>query len=167
MTIAQSLLADLDREAVHTRKMLEAVPEDRLDFRPHPKSWTMAALAGHIAEAPMWAHGFLEDEMDFAQMGDYQPFVPEQKAELLAALDKNLAACREAIGKLDDAAMRRNWTARMGDKVLSSSPRHEVARDVLVHHWIQHRGQLQVYLRLCDATVPPTYGPTADVAEWS
>lgn len=165
--LTQSLLADLAREATLTKKMLEAVPEQHFGFRPHPKSWTVAQLAGHLAEAPMWAHGFLEDEMDFAQMGDYQPFVPKDKAELLATLDKNLATCRESLGMLDDAAMHRNWTARMGDKVMSSSPRHEVARDVLIHHWIQHRGQLQVCLRLCDVAVPPTYGPTADVQEWS
>jgi len=127
----------------------------------------MAQLAGHLAEAPMWATGMVEDEMDFAQMGDYRPFVPADKQELLAALDQNLAACRDAIARFDDARMHATWTARMGEKVLSKAPRHQVLRDVLVHHWIQHRGQLQVYLRLCDVPVPPTYGPTADVPEWS
>lgn len=167
MTITQSLLSDLTREAALTVKVLQAVPEDRFDYRPHDKSWTMAALAGHLAEAPMWAHGFLEDEMDFAQLADYQPFVPKDKAELFATLETNLATCRSSLERLDDDAMRRTWTARMGDKVLQQAPREQVVRDVLIHHWIQHRGQLQVYLRLCDAAVPPTYGPTADVPEWS
>lgn len=167
MTIADSLLADLDREAERTRKLLAAAPEERFAFRPHEKSWTLAELAGHLAEAPMWAHGYLEDEMDFAQMGDYRPFVPKDKAELMAKLDENLAVCRDALAALDDARMRDTWTGRMGDRVLVQAPRDQLVRDTLIHHWIQHRGQLQVYLRLCDVPVPPTYGPTADVAEWS
>jgi len=167
MTITHSLLSDLEREAALTLKVLQAVPESRFDYRPHEKSWSMAALAGHLAENPMWAHGFLEDEMDFAQLDDYRPFVPKDKQELLATLDKNLAACRDSLDKLDDDAMRATWTARMGDKVVQAAPREQVVRDILIHHQVQHRGQLQVYLRLCGAPVPPTYGPTADVPDWS
>ncbi|MGE3353919.1 MAG: DinB family protein [Planctomycetota bacterium] len=167
MTLASALLADFDRETVLTRRILDAVPEDRLPWRPHAKSWTLAQLASHIAEAPSWASSMFEDEMDFAAMADYRPFEAKDKQELLQMLDKNVAECRAALQGRDDAAMRGIWTARMGDKVLMQEPRHQVLRTIAIHHWIQHRGQLQVYLRLCDAVVPPTYGPTADVAEWS
>lgn len=167
MTIASDLLADLDREAILTRKILAAIPDDRFDFQPHPKSWTLGKLAGHIAEAPSWTPAWREDSMDFAAMGDYQPFSAKNRTELLTGLDRNVAVAREALAGFDDALMRGTWTARMGDKVLMAGPRAEVMRTTLIHHWIQHRGQLQVYLRLCGVAVPPTYGPTADVAEWA
>ncbi len=167
MTIASDLLADLEREAALTRKTLAAIPDGKFDFRPHPRSWTLGQLAGHIVDAPSWIPAWREDSMDFAAMGDYQPFTAKTTAELLAGLDRHMAAAREALAGFDDRLMRGTWTARKGDQELMKGRRDEVMRTTLLNHVIQHRGQLQVYLRLCGAIVPPTYGPTADVAEWS
>ena len=165
--IARALIADFDREVALTRRTLEAIPADRLDFRPHPRSWTLAELAGHIAETPSWTPGWQQDEMDFAALDGYAPVVPSDRDDLLRRFDDNVRSARELLGGFDDERMRAKWVARMGEQVLIDCPRAESMRTVLIHHWIQHRGQLQVYLRLCDAPVPPTYGPTADVAEWS
>jgi len=165
MTISQDLVADFEREAAHTRTLLEAVPEDKLAWQPHEKSMSLAQLAGHIAEMPVWLGSILEgDELDFeAMMGDYSPFVPESRSELLDALAKNQALFAPALAGKDDGFLRAKWTMRKGPKVLLRSPRVDVIRDILLHHLAHHRGQLTVYLRLLDVSVPPTYGSTADV----
>ncbi|MFO1078807.1 MAG: DinB family protein [Planctomycetota bacterium] len=166
MSLADALLSDLRAEAALTRKVLEAVPENRFAWQPHARSMTLGQLASHIAETPTWTPAMLESHMDFAAMGDYRPFAAASKKDLLAAHDRNVAAACDAIAGRDDAFMKQDWTATKGDKVLMRLPRHAVLRQTILHHWIQHRGQLQVYLRLCDTPVPQTYGPTADFPEF-
>jgi len=162
LSIANDLLHDLEAEAKKTRAMLAVVPEERFDWKPHPKSMTLGALACHVAENPAWIPAMLEDEMDFAAMGDYRPLAVQSRAELLAAFDKNLRAGEEAIRGRSDALLSTTWTMKNGAKVLWQAPKHEAIRGTGVHHWIHHRGQLSVYLRLLDVPLPQTYGPTAD-----
>ena len=162
MGIASNLIADFDREAAYTRKMIQAVPEDKYTWQPHRKSWTMAQLVGHIAESPSWLGAIFDDEMDFGDMPEYQPFQPETKAQAEETLERNLASFSKLLGDKDDAFLQGTWTMRKGDKVLMKAPRSEVIRETLIHHLAHHRGQLSVYLRLVDAPVPATYGGTAD-----
>jgi uncharacterized damage-inducible protein DinB len=161
-SIAADLIRDLEAEAAKTRTMLAAVPEERLDWKPHAKSMTLAALASHLAENPSWISSMLEDGMDFADLGDYRPFVAKSRKELLEGFDKNLRAGLEAIRGKSDAFLCAAWTMRNGPKVLMTAPKHDAIRGTAIHHWIHHRGQLSVYLRLLDVPVPQTYGPTAD-----
>jgi len=162
MTIADDLTADFQRELPHTRKLLAAVPEAELGWRPHEQSWTLAQLAGHIAESPAWLSSIFEDEMDFARMQDYAPFVPETKAELLETAERNAGTFAPALEGREDAFLRADWTMRMGDQVILQAPRAQVIRDILIHHLVHHRGQLTVYLRLLGVPVPATYGNSAD-----
>lgn len=161
-TISQALVHDFDKEAAFTTTMLEAVPAEKLDWRPHEKSMTLGELAGHLAEMPNWLGACLEEGMDFAAMGDYRPYVPADKKELLAKWGENRATFAPQLDGKDDPFLRETWTMRMGDKVLMQCPRADVIRDILIHHTAHHRGQLSVYLRLLDVPVPSTYGPTAD-----
>jgi uncharacterized damage-inducible protein DinB len=162
MSIARSLVAHLQREGETTRKMLALVPEARLDWKPHEKSMTLGALASHLAETPLWVSSMLEDEMDFANMGDYKPFEAGSAAELVSALEKNLEGALDLIRERDDAFLTREWTARMGEKVVMRAPKGEVIREIALHHTIHHRGQLSVYLRMLGVPLPKVYGPTAD-----
>ena len=166
MTLAAALLADLAAETALTRRLLAAVPEGRFDWKPHAKSMTLGQLASHLAEAPSWTPAMIEPEMDFADMGDYRPLEAKDRAELLAALDRNVDQATAALRGRDDAFLQATWTGRRGDRILMQGPRHQIIRQTIVHHCIQHRGQLSVYLRLCDVPVPQTYGPTADYPEW-
>ena len=84
------LTPEFDQEFAETRKALERVPEDKFDWKPHEKSFTLGGLAGHIAENPGWVAGMIEDEMNLADMGDWKPFAPASKQELLEAYDKNV-----------------------------------------------------------------------------
>jgi uncharacterized damage-inducible protein DinB len=165
MSTARSLIADFDKEAALTRKVLAAVPEDRLAWKPHDKSMTLGGLAGHIAETPGWCGAMLEPDFDMAAgMTDWKPFQPATRKELLDAFDRNARAFAPLFADRDDAFMQETWTMRNGATVMISEPRHAVARMIAIHHSIHHRGQLTVYLRLLGVPVPGTYGPTADEA---
>lgn len=155
----------LEAEAELTRKMLAAIPEDRLDYKPHPKSMSLAELGGHIAETPSWVVSMAEDGMDMTEMmKEWKPFVPESRAEMLERHEQSVQLALEVVTGKDEAFMGATWTMRAGDQVLMQCPRAEVMRQMLVHHLCHHRGQLSVYLRLLDAPVPGTYGPSADEA---
>lgn len=164
-TVLDRLLRDFEAEVANTRRLLEALPEDRFDWKPHERSWTLGALAGHVAEAAGWADAMLEDDFDFAAVArDYQPFVPKDRADLLEHHDKGVASFLETFRGRDDAFMDATWTMRNGDAIFLSMPRDAAVRATILHHVIHHRGQLTVYLRLLDVKVPSTYGPSADSA---
>ena len=168
MSIAEALIADMKAEGAMSRAVLEAVPAEKYDWQPHEKSMSLGGLAGHIAETPTWLGSMMEDTFDFAaDMGDYKPFVPADKSDLLAAFDENLASAIALLEGKDDDFMVGEWKGMKGDKELMVGPRSGIARMILVHHAAHHRGQLTVYLRMLDVPVPPTYGPTADFPDWS
>lgn len=165
MSISEGLVNDFKSEREKTRKVLQAVPEDQLDWSPHEKSMTLGALAGHIAENPAWIVAMHGDDFDLGDSGGgegYQPYVPEGVADLVETFEKNAAMLEETVAGWDDEFQQTEWTMRQGDKVLMTQPRHAVIRTILINHGVHHRGQLTVYLRLLGASVPPTYGPTAD-----
>jgi len=163
-TIATSLIRDFESEVPKSRALLEAVPEDRFDWKPHEKSMTLGELAAHVAEAPSWLSSMVDgDEMDFEGMADsYEPFSPATSQELLETFERYAKGSRAAIEGLDDAFLARDWTMRKGEQVLMTEPRDAIIRSILIHHVAHHRGQLTVYLRLLDLPVPATYGSTAD-----
>ena len=162
-TISEGLVEDFRDEAASTRKYLERVPEERFDWKPHEKSMSLGQLAGHLAEAPGWIAGMVEDEFDMGSLeGNYVPFVPKSRAELLETLQENMAVFEQVVAGKDDEFLSKDWTMRQGDTVLLTSPRHMAIRRTGIHHWIHHRGQLGVYLRELGVDLPPIYGPTAD-----
>ena len=162
-SIARSLIADMKQEGAFSRAVLEAVPADKFDWQPHEKSMSLGTLASHIAETPSWLGSMMEDVFDFgAMMAEYQPFAAADQAELLSALDENLAGALAMLEGKDDEFMTGIWKGVKGDKELMAGPRAAMMRSILVHHVAHHRGQLTVYLRLLGVPVPPTYGPSAD-----
>jgi uncharacterized damage-inducible protein DinB len=163
MTLTQLFLAELDREAPRTRRALEQVPLGRDDWKPHPKSMPLGRLAGLVASMPSWVTLIIEqDELDInppAGRGQYQQ--PATDA-LVETLEKHVTKARESLSKTnDDFLMTTKWRLLAGGKVVMETPRHIVLRDTL-NHLAHHRGQLTVYLRLNDRTVPAIYGPSAD-----
>jgi uncharacterized damage-inducible protein DinB len=163
--MTDALLPEFDHEMVNTRRVLERVPDDRLDWRPHPKSWAMGALATHVATLPSWTvETFNREELDLMPGGKEAPKAPEAKsqAELLSRFDDNVAKARAALSGATDAAFFQSWSLLMNGKKLLSMPRAAVLRSFVLSHLIHHRAQLGVYLRLNDIPVPALYGPSAD-----
>jgi uncharacterized damage-inducible protein DinB len=160
-SVQQIALGDLEHELASTRTLLERIPDDQLDWKPHAKSMALGALALHIATLPFWLQHVAEsDHLDLLGLPRNAP--PASRQEVLDAFDSHVAAMRAALQGADDAALLASWELRMGDKVLQRMPRLAVMRGMGINHFIHHRAQLGVYLRMLDVPLPPMYGPTAD-----
>ena len=164
MPLMQSLLPELDHEAASTRRILERVPMERADWRPHPKSFSLGELANHLTTLISWApYTMSSTELDFST-SSFEPPVRTTTEALLADFDAYVAAARAALDAADDEAALTAWTLRSGEQVHFTMPRIAVVRSMVMNHLIHHRAQLGVYLRLLDVPVPGMYGPSADDA---
>jgi uncharacterized damage-inducible protein DinB len=165
MPISDMILPEFDSEMTNTRKTLERVPDDKFDWRPHEKSFTMHDLAAHIANIPAWTAKTLnEDSFDVAPPDGSNFEVPKAKStsELLEMFDKNVSEARKAITEADDERMMASWTLLKGGQELITLPRIAVLRGFILNHNVHHRGQLTVYFRLNNIPVPALYGRSAD-----
>ena len=165
MPISAALLPEFDHEMRVTRSLLERVPESRAQFKPHPKSTALGALASHIANLAGWGQKVATlSELDFNPPGGSPVRIAAYQgaAELLQRFDANVAATRAAIAAASDDALRGTFTLKNGGHEIFSLPRVSALRSFLMNHLIHHRGQLSVYLRLNDVPLPSIYGPTAD-----
>jgi uncharacterized damage-inducible protein DinB len=165
MTIAQLLLPELEQEAAQTRKILERIPEDKFDYKPHEKSMTLGRLAAHVAELPSWGTMTLHTEV-LEMSPDWKPFVPTTRAEVTEKFETSFAEYKAALEKATDADLGVMWSFKAGGKTIMSMPRHAVLRGVVMNHLVHHRAQLGVYLRLNNIELPGMYGPSADEAKF-
>ena len=145
--------------------LLARIPEAKTGFRPHKKSWTMGELSMHVANLLNWTVSTLRTtELDMNPTGGTK-FVPpkfESAAATLKYFDESMGAAREAIAAASDADLSVMWSLKNAGQTLFSMPRSACLRGFVMNHLIHHRGQLTVYLRLCDVPLPKVYGPTAD-----
>ncbi|MGH7654457.1 MAG: DinB family protein [Gemmatimonadaceae bacterium] len=165
MAIRDALLPEFDTEMASTRKVLERVPIEKADYKPHAKSGSLGWLAWHVADLPHWVVETVnKEELDFAPPGAPRPAPPkvDSRDTLLASFDEKVAAARTAIAGASDDHLAKTWTLKAGGKTIFSMPRSMVLRSFVMNHMIHHRAQLGVYLRLNDVPVPGMYGPSAD-----
>ena len=161
-TPAALLFPDLDAELDSTRRMLERVPAEPADWRPHEKSMTLAPLAGHVAELPAFPSLMLEHD-DFEMPGSgYQPTEMTDPAERLATFDEESAKLRDLVERLTWERAMGRWTLRMDGEVVMQGVRAVLVRSAGLSHMAHHRAQLGVYLRMLDVPLPATAGPSAD-----
>jgi uncharacterized damage-inducible protein DinB len=161
MPFSQTILPEFDQEMKNTRKILECVPDGKLDYQPHPKSMSMARLATHVAELPGWASTTVDvDVLDMPP--GFKPRIAQSRAELLEIFDKAVAEARPKIEATSDEKWQQLWTFKFAGNTVLSMPRAAVLRSVVMNHLIHHRAQLGVFLRLNDVAIPGMYGPSAD-----
>lgn len=161
MSQIKKFAKQLEQEVTATREMLKRVPNDKLDWQPHPKSMTMRRLAAHVAELPGWVGMALDtSELDFAN-NQYEPQVINNNAELLEYFEKNLEDARQHFASAREEQLDDTWTLRNGDQIYSTDSKEDVIR-MSISQIIHHRAQLGVYLRLLDVPIPGSYGPSAD-----
>lgn len=161
MSLNENLIAELKHESANTRKMLERVPAEKHDWKPHEKSMKIGRLATHLAEIPTWITMMVNtDELDLMTMP--KAYVAENNAELLSFFDEKLGEAVTALQGATDEHLQKNWVLRRGEHVIYDMPRSAFLRSMAYSHLFHHRGQLSVYLRLLDIPVPGMYGPTAD-----
>jgi uncharacterized damage-inducible protein DinB len=159
---AHALIAELEAEAPATRRVLERVPADRFDWRPHPKSMSAGQLAQHVASIPGGVARLAQlDGLDVAtRPTEYASC--ESRESLLAALEASVAGAREFLAGLDEARANAIWRLSFGDREIFAIPRLGVMRTMCFNHWYHHRGELVVYLRMLNVPVPVVYGRSAD-----
>jgi len=162
MSIAEGLAQDLQFEREATRKMLEAVPMDKKDWRPHEKSMTLQHLAGHIAENPQWVETTMSMDVFEMDPAEYKPYLPATTAEMVETYNKNVALALSQLAGATDDVMMKPWKMVVGGQPAFEMPKAFVIAGFVVKHTIHHRGQLSVYLRMLDVPLPQIYGPTAD-----
>jgi uncharacterized damage-inducible protein DinB len=160
--IKESILPEYDHEMGSTRRLLERLPEEKLSWKPHQKSMSMAGLATHLANIPSWAGAILDDSC-FDLAAAPPPMAEERsRADILARFDQNVVLARSAIAARSDSELMAGWTLKRGEYEMFTLPKVACLRTFLLNHIIHHRGQLSVYLRLNDVPVPAIYGPSAD-----
>jgi len=161
MSLAAALLPEFDHEMTITRKILERVPEDRFDWKPHQKSFSMRDLAQHVATIAVWGRMTLaQPDIDLA--GFQGPAPVSTRADLLKLFDANASATRAALVATSDAELAAPWSLKRDGHTIFTMPRAAVWRSFVISHIVHHRGQLALYLRLNDVPVPSMYGPSAD-----
>ena len=165
MDFQQELIAEYDREAASTRKMLAAIPAD-VDFtyKPHPKSMSLGHLAGHISDtAGEWAISALTtDKLEFPPDHKWDPYIPALTEALLKQFDGQVAQAKAELAKFAQEKWDDNWKFVAGGTAWIDESKYKVWRTWVLNHLIHHRAQLGVYLRLLDKPIPGTYGPSAD-----
>lgn len=165
MSIGENWLPEFDQEMASTRKVLERIPADKLNWKAHPKSNTIGWVGMHLADIPAWIEMTLKnDELDIAPPGGEPYSMPDADSvqSILERFDKNVASGRAALASARDADFPKPWSLLKGGAVLLTMPRIAVLRSFVFNHLIHHRAHLCVYLRLNDVPVPGMYGPSAD-----
>jgi uncharacterized damage-inducible protein DinB len=160
MRIVDSILMELDQEAQTTKRVLDRIPEDKLAWKPHPKSFSLGQLALHIASVPgSVAAAAVPDSMEAPSFSQPEP---KSRQEVLDTFSSSLENAKDTLNKMDDARIMSMWSLTKNGKVLMSVPRIGFIRSILMNHNYHHRGQLSVYLRMLGVPVPSIYGPSAD-----
>lgn len=163
-TRCQLFIDELNAEYKSTRLCLERVPEALFDYKPHPKSMNLGYLSLLVAEIPLWIkHMVIDGEIDFVT---FKHFAPTTSAELVNHFEENMEAARNALNGTNDKELENTFSLKANGQLLYTAPKLKDISTTL-NHWVHHRGQLTVYLRLNDIPVPSIYGPSADDRNFS
>jgi len=161
MRMIDGMLAELEQEGETTRRVLERIPQAHLSWKPHAKSMSLGQLALHVATIP----GNVAELAALDTIPEPPAFVQREAdtaAELVPLLTASIEKARKVLGGFDDSRMTAMWRLQSGGKDILAMPRVALVRAIMLNHWYHHRGQLLVYLRLLNQSVPSVYGPTAD-----
>lgn len=160
MTIAQLLLRELEAEIPASRKCVERMKPELYDYKPHEKSMGMGYLSIMIADIPMWIEKTIIDGV--IDLATWPKYTAEVMPKLLENFDANVAAAKTALENVSDEALEKEeFILKMGEQVLMQSSKLDSVSSSL-NHWVHHRGELVVYMRLNNIAVPSIYGPSAD-----
>lgn len=157
--IVAGFAKELQAEYTSTKKCLERIPESLYDYKPHEKSMAMGYLALLVADIPRWITETIKTgEVDFAT---YKHFELSTADKLLAHFEENYKTVVELLESGNDEQLEGTFYLKDHGKVLYSDPKKD-AITADINHWVHHRGQLTVYMRMNNIPVPSIYGPSAD-----
>lgn len=160
MKAIDPILMEFEQEAHTTRRLLERVPNDKLDWRPHPKARSLGELANHIAVAQQKVSSAVQASTYQLEPGDGP--VPSRSEDIVSAFDRNVEEAKRLLAPMTDADLMSEWSGQVAGRTVFSAPKIGVIRGILLNHTYHHRGQLSAYLRQLGVSLPSVYGPTAD-----
>ena len=162
LRLADILLAEFDRETAVTRHLLAVAPESRSGWRPKDHAPTLGDLVTEVAARPADLVILLQaSSLDRrARHPAAVPFTSMTAA--LKAFDAAVARSRSVLAAASDTMLTATVTLVDEHGVGAAHPRLEALRALGFNRMIHERGQLSVYLRLCDVRLPPIYGPAID-----
>jgi len=160
MRLVDSILMELEQEAQTTKRVLGRIPDNKLAWRPHPKSYSLGQLALHIASTPGNVASIAAQ--DIVEAPNFSQPEAKSRQEVLDTFSKSIESAKDTLKNMDDARLAAPWSLTKNGKVVMSVPRIGFLRSVLMNHVYHHRGQLSVYLRMLEVPVPSIYGPSAD-----
>jgi uncharacterized damage-inducible protein DinB len=160
MRIIDPIIAELEQESQTTKRVLDRVPEGKLSWKPHAKSFSLGQLALHVAAIPAAIARLAS--VDNFEFGPFDRPEPKTRKEILDTFSESLAGAKQSLNQMDDGRVMSTWNGTRNGKVVLSMPRIGVLRAIMLNHLYHHRGQLVIYLRLLDVPLPSVYGPTAD-----
>lgn len=159
MELQHILIPEFQYEVTLTEKFIKRIPEDKMNWRPHPKSMTIKDLANHLAEMPQWVVAIMEkDELD---LEGYKAPDLNNTEDIVTLLREGVSSAESALRKPDET-YQELWKLKKGEQTMVEMPRMNVLRTLALNQLPHHRAQLGVYFRLLDIPVPSTYGPSAD-----
>ena len=157
--IINQFISEFEAEIAATKKCIERIPEKLFDWKPHEKSMKLGYLTLLVAEIPMWISTMIKTrEIDFKT---FKHAEPRTTSEMVTYFDENVNGAKQAFQELSIEDLSKPFVLKNGDQIIISSPLNENISSTL-NHWVHHRGQLTVYMRLNDILVPSIYGPSAD-----
>ena len=158
----ETILNEFREEAAVTKRVLERVPADKLAWKPHPKSMSLGQLALHVARIPGNVTRLTQLEEFDASRASFDPPAPADIHEIHAAIDESIRAAGGYLKGMTEQSAEQRWRLTSQGREVFTKPRIAVVRSIMLNHWYHHRGQLSVYLRLLDVSVPAIYGRSAD-----
>ena len=160
--MSQQLVGELQQESATTRRVLERVPSEKLEWRPHRTSMTLGQLAMHVASIPERISQLAQRDGFDASQANFEPEQPKSKKEILDAFERSVTCAQDYLAGLTSEIASQNWRLTSKGREVFSVPRSALLRSVMLNHWYHHRGQLSVYLRMLEVPMPVIYGRSAD-----
>jgi uncharacterized damage-inducible protein DinB len=157
-----AFIAEMEQEAVATRRMLERVPAEKLGWRPHPKSHTLGQLAMHLASTPAIVTGLMGPDVVEEGSVDFRAAQPATVGEIRKKFEEALTGAKAALSQWGERELATVWRFQKAGKDLMALPKGAMLRSIVLNHHVHHRGQLTVYLRMLEVPLPSVYGPSAD-----
>jgi uncharacterized damage-inducible protein DinB len=159
ITFGKEFSKEIESEVRATRRCLEAIPDKLYKYKPHEKSMELGYLALLVADIPNWITDMIEKSV--IDLATYKRFELSTTAALVKYFDDNIAGAKRTLEKTSNKDLDTTFELKVAGKVVMSSTKKESVQQT-INHWIHHRGQLTVYMRLNDIAVPSIYGPSAD-----
>lgn len=138
-------------------RVVGAVREDGLDYRPDPIARSSRELIGHLIGHNLDIAELLDDGV----IHHRNQVAFDSLEDALEQLDDSFDRLIHGLAATDDEGWREVGKFFAGDTLIMEAPRQQLAWMFFLDS-VHHRGQLSTHLRPTGGKVPAIYGPSAD-----